>query len=1019
MSPARRALAVLVALAGLWPAPAHADPFGRRVREVAFTGAPQEARRLTQLPVQAGRPLSREALQRSVRLLHRSGRFSRVLAWVEEQGDGEVSVRFEVEPLQHVARVSFNGLKALDEAALLKAIDLPAGTEFSPDRIDRAAADVAAAYFRAGWRDAFVRWDAVPSGAELAVDLSISEGSPTTLVKLSFEGHPGLTEPELQAAFDLAPGDRLALERVDQGLQELRERLRGRAFYRARVLPPRIEAADGRAVVSVPVEAGPRFEFQIRGAVTFTEAELLPRLRYAGEEPLERPVQKSLAERLRAFYEWAGFPDAKVVVRESRPPASRPGPDERLVSFVVREGGRRRVVSRDYPGLRAFTQEELDARIDATLEDSAPHDLVDGPSEAVLQAAHLTGAPGSPARDPWRVRPREIFATAAYRNACSQIRDLYRGAGYLDARVGPARLVPGNDDTATVVIPIDEGPQVRVERLRLEGAAQLPLERLQALVTLPDGAPLNYAAVEESRQAIANLYQAEGFAYVDVQDEEELDGTKAAVTLRITEGPRVKVSRIELKGLGRTDPALVRDALSIREGAVFTPQARQDSVRNLMRLGIFAAARVEPVDAATVEADKALVVEVREKPGFNAELRGGASYADGPRAAAQVAWSNLRGRNWTASIAAKLNWPIFRYCLVEEPDNCTSAAIPDVPFERRLNASLVVPQLQGAGQTPFDVRLDAVHESLLRPSYRLSKVAGLVSADGLWRRRLFGLVDSSLILQGELERDEFARRRFQPLFQTLADRKALLLPEGTILLASLRPALTFDARDDAMSPSRGVLVGLSLDFAKALSAVDLDSRPFDIAMIRSLLNISGYVPIDPSRRAVLAISLKAGRVFKREDSLVIGTKRLFLGGNQSLRGFSEDGVYPQDLRERLHEALARCRALATGLGCDDAARRLAAGSVDPSPGGEVSLLGRTELRVGLGSALDGALFLDAGNLWSDAAAVDLAKLRLTAGAGVRYLLPIGPAAFDVGFNLSRDAAFAEPPFRIHLAIGLF
>lgn len=1035
----------------LWAGAAAADEgglFGRRVDSVAIEGAPGSPRRLAQLPVRPGQPLSRQQLQQSVRLLYRNGTYSRVQAWLSDAGDDGVAVRFQVEPQQRIVRIAFNGAQALDEASLVKTADLPPGTEFSPDRVTRAAEEVARAYFRAGFRDASVRWDAMKAGEELAVDFSVSEGEPTTLVRLEFTGERGLTLPELLAAFDVRPGDRLSLDQLDAGLLELRGRYRRRGFYRARLSPPQVEAADGRAVVQLPLDAGPRLRLQVRGAKTFDERLLLGRLRYGGEEPLEPAVQRDLADRMRTFYELAGFPEARVAVRESpRPPGSGadpvrevPAPDlfddpgleppppggdsaaaERLVTFLVREGEPRRVVRREFPGLTAFTAQEFGRRIDVVLEDAAPAELVEGRTRALLAASWAAGGPGDDPPSPRRVVPREVFATGPYRAACTQLQDLYKSEGYLDARVGPARLVPGPGGTATAVVPVEEGPRTRVTQVRVTGVAQMAASEVDRLLAVKPGDPLNFAAVEEMRGAVAALYQNAGYTFAQVEDEEEIDdqAARALVTLKVTEGPLVRVSRIELKGVGRTDPQLVREALAVHEGDPLTPQARQDSVRNLLRLGIFTSAAVEPVDPETVESDKPLVVEVREKATFNAEVRGGASYADGPRAAGLVTWGNLRGRNWTATLAAKLNWPIFRFCLIEEPDRCTSTALPDVPLERRLNAGLVIPQLQGAGQTPFDVRIDLVNENLLRPAYHLSKVAGLVSLDGLWRRRYFDRLETGLILQAEVERDEFQRRHFQPLFQTLADRKALLLPEGTIFLASLRPALTLDARDDKLNPTSGVLVGLQLDLAKALSAQDLEGKPFEIQMARTLLSLSGYVPLSRARRVVLALSARAGRVFKQDGSLVIGTKRFFLGGTQSLRGFNEDGVYPQDVRDRLHAALDRCRTLATGLGCDDTARRLASGVVDPSPGGEVSLLGRAELRFGLTETLDGGLFLDAGNLWSDATKVSLGQLRYTAGFGVRYLLPIGPAAFDCGVNLTRDDAFAEPPFRIHLSVGLF
>jgi outer membrane translocation and assembly module TamA len=63
---------------------------------------------------------------------------------------------------------------------------------------------------------------------------------------------------------------------------------------------------------------------------------------------------------------------------------------------------------------------------------------------------------------------------------------------------------------------------------------------------------------------------------------------------------------------------------------------------------------------------------------------------------------------------------------------------------------------------------------------------------------------------------------------------------------------------------------------------------------------------------------------------------------------------------------------------------------------------RLELRfpLKLWSSLQGGLFLDLGNLWRDPGAFE-PRLRTGLGVGLRIATPIGPIAFDYGFNLER------------------
>ena len=73
----------------------------------------------------------------------------------------------------------------------------------------------------------------------------------------------------------------------------------------------------------------------------------------------------------------------------------------------------------------------------------------------------------------------------------------------------------------------------------------------------------------------------------------------------------------------------------------------------------------------------------------------------------------------------------------------------------------------------------------------------------------------------------------------------------------------------------------------------------------------------------------------------------------------------------------------------------------------------------MSSTLEAGLFLDAGNLWLDPARLDAGELRTNAGVGLRFVTPVGPAAFDLGFNLDPDDRINEPRYAWHFTIGLF
>ena len=87
-------------------------------------------------------------------------------------------------------------------------------------------------------------------------------------------------------------------------------------------------------------------------------------------------------------------------------------------------------------------------------------------------------------------------------------------------------------------------------------------------------------------------------------------------------------------------------------------------------------------------------------------------------------------------------------------------------------------------------------------------------------------------------------------------------------------------------------------------------------------------------------------------------------------------------------------------------------------GGDVFVQANAELRYGLVPALgvEGAAFVDAGELAREASALSAGELRSAAGLGLRWVIAnMIPVALDYGTNLSRR--IGEPFGRFHLNVG--
>jgi outer membrane translocation and assembly module TamA len=153
-----------------------------------------------------------------------------------------------------------------------------------------------------------------------------------------------------------------------------------------------------------------------------------------------------------------------------------------------------------------------------------------------------------------------------------------------------------------------------------------------------------------------------------------------------------------------------------------------------------------------------------------------------------------------------------------------------------------------------------------------------------------------------------------------------------------------------------------------------------------------FLPL--GEQAVVASRLRFGSLVPTDDlgENVPFYKRYFLGGASSIRGWGRYEISPL-----------------SGFGF---------------PIGGMSMLeGSTELRVPIKGKLGAAAFFDFGNVWADSWSLDVRDLRYAAGPGIRYETPIGPARFDVGYQLNPiegllvNGAPQKRRIRMHFSIG--
>jgi outer membrane protein assembly factor BamA len=989
-------------------------PAAREVVDVELSLPPgSDPRGLTDLfelvMIRRGQVLSPLAVRRSIEGLWNTGRFSDVVARVVEVPGG-VRLMFHLTPVQRLARLVIEGNVVLSDEEIREASGLQEYAPLDPEAVDMARAAIEAAYGRKGYDLAQVKVSSEPAGEDLVLVLTLEENEPTRLGRVTLTGSLGLPLPELMKALGMEVGAVFDRVRLDAGLERLRTALRAQRYYRARVGTPIVSVEAGRATVALPVSAGPRYSFHFHGNHRFPAAILARVLAYDGTETLDPVLTGQLARRLATFYRYRGFHDVRVTPREVR----RPDHAEAVLAFDIEEGHRLTVRQVRFQGNRALPSGVLREVLAERIRASEPVPDLELPLRD--DPLELEGRePREPRSLPPAPDPRTVFVEEAYLEAAEVLTEAYRERGFPEARVSFRRLeldVTGR--TAVAEFEVQEGPETRVGEVLVDG---LPAGVDKASVGLKEGDSLSEEAVDRARQGLARALSRAGYLFARVEVEATPGGDDPwdmQVRVSVEPGPRVLVGVIRVQGLSRTDERTVRAQLGLASGKTLDLEALAEGRRQLARLNIFRQVEVQLREPNRREEIKDILVTVQERPRIDGEVSGGYFLVEGPRIALDAAFPNVDSRGLNLLARGKINYVGWRYSVESGQDASLQGW---QGLGGRGSVSLSQPRLNVLLPQEVGARMDFIGERYHRPSYlstRFAAVAGLDWAAARWL---------SVSMQYELEHNRLRSRRGVLRVPSRADEERLRFPYGVFTLHSLRPSATLDFRDDPTNPRRGLLVSTSAEFTRDLSVAPADALgnpapDFPINEVKLSGSVSVYAPL--GRRASIALSARAGTIVPLSTGAQsIGSKLFYLGGSSSLRGFREDGVLPEDQREDVRQQLLDCRAIIDPASCPQALEAVLGGQAPVSQGGEVFTLGKAEVRLPVFSSLDLGVFLEAGNLWVDRTKFDVSALRPTAGVGLRYVTPVGPLAFDVGFNLDRDEDFNEPSSQFHFSIGVF
>jgi outer membrane protein assembly complex protein YaeT len=962
---------------------------GLPVRRISFEGV--AADRIAPLPghlVQAeGAPLNRENVGRSLRQLYSTGLFETVEVQASRDAGG-VDLVFHGTPRRFIGLVSVDGAKGgTINTQLERATQLSPGTRFTDAKLSQALKQMRKTLADNGFNAPSITHTLVEHKEDQLVDVAfkVVSGPQARVGVVAVTGDPGMSVEQFKRDTGMKTGAKVDHETGNRALSRVLKHYQKDERLEAEIKleSQKYEAAAKKTDFGFSANRGPRVKVVVEG--TSMGEDKVKRLVPVFEEgSVDDDLLNEGNRNVRDYYQRLGYFDAKVDHEQQTTSA-----DQVVIVFRVTLGPRRRVEHVTVTGNKYFDT--------ATLKD--------------LLSVHAADA----------IDRHGAYSQALVSADISALQAVYQNNGFTkvkvtaeaDGGIGNDAVIAGSR-TGTVPLrlmyKVEEGPQLKVGSIQLEGAAQVTATKLTPLLNTVAGQLLSAQNLAGDRDALLTDYMSRGFDQVKVEVTEQTETTdtsKMDVIFHITEGPQIFVRKVLITGLHYTRPGTVAKAITLHAGEPLNETALTDTQRNLYNLALFNEVNTASENPNGGETYKTVLLQLQEARrwvltyggGFEAQtgtphyncgliaITGAVCNSQGktgvsPRVLADLTRNNLFGRELSASIQAT-------YGLLEQ----------------KISVLFQDPHLAGSKNLGFNFS-GGYANSLDVTTYVASRLEGGVRLSEHFNK------PGSFLSKANTFIYEYNFRRVKVQANSLQVSPGEIAEESTAVRVG-GPAITWlhDTRDSPLDAHRGTYTSFQDFLSEKAFGADVNFNRLD-------LTNSSYYSLDKGR-FVIARNTRYGqeRAFGTGyEELIPLPERLYAGGATSLRGFSINAAGPRDPE--------------TGYPI----------------GGAGALANSTELRLPppnlpwFGNSVSVVLFHDMGNVFSNASDAWASFLRTrqpnrdkcmditppanattppgpvnstgwqggcsfnyfshAPGVGLRYHTPIGPLRLDFSYNLN-------------------
>jgi len=352
-----------------------------------------------------------------------------------------------------------------------------------------------------------------------------------------------------------------------------------------------------------------RIEFQ--GNEEFDDSKLKEKITITTGAIADEVLIQDNADKLRTFYEEEGYWLSSIV-----PVIKMINPNEVSLTYQIVEGPKVKIKKIHIEGTKAFSEDKIKKLIET--------------KERWL-FSFLTGS-GYYKKDRMDLD-------------IEKIRDFYLNDGFIKVAVTePEVHLTDDKEGMMITMRISEGEQYKISSIEFSGNKVFDDMAIQKRITLKPDTPFSREILRKDVFSISELYSENGYAITTITPDLIPDEGKklVKVLLKIDEGDKYRIGRIEISGNTKTRDKVIRREVRLDEGDVFNSALLKRSYERINNLNFFENVELSPkprIEEKLLDLD----IKVKERQTGFLSVGGGYSSIDRFIAMIDLTQGNLFG----------------------------------------------------------------------------------------------------------------------------------------------------------------------------------------------------------------------------------------------------------------------------------------------------------------------------------------------------------------------------------------